>query len=423
LIEKIVEIHSNYLQVWLNESENELNELKQTTSWIVFSQKYGGLVSLIDVLFKEVIPKLKSTAEQIQSILYSPYERLSIEFPQEIKITIFKNIERRITYTKSKIKNSINFYPDIEKVEKQLDRILQSLENEPVRIIKAVRSDLQISLEVLDDDVKTLEKVIASNIPDTEMLLDGYRKIAESKYYRNMMKQFRPNQLSVKLQSIDGAKQVIEDFRRRSDKVYKFEFNLEGILGYELKQLDVSTWYNEKITTDELDKKEKEIQDRINLLVKQIDEIIKIEKKSLKMETLLAEMNPEFPVNLARIAELIEEEKTVVEESLIYTLNKHPEIGKYDSMSQMLVFSGKTTKERQKKEKKIVCPKCKSELKNTESKCPKCGKEFEICPICRGIIVEGKTLSCNSCGRLFHKEHLEEWTNTNRNCPVCKKKI
>ncbi len=247
MIEKIVEIHSNHLQAWLNESENELNELKQTTSWFVFSQKYGNLVTLIDVLFKEVIPKLKSTAEQIQSLLYSPYERLSIEFPQEIKITIFENKELKITFTESKIKNSKNFYPDIEKVEKQLDRILQSLEDEPVRIIEAVRADLQISLEDLDDAVKTLEKVIASDIPDTEMLLDGYRKIAKSKYYRRLIKQFRPNQLSVKLQSVDCAKQVIEDFQRRKDKVYKFKFDVEGLLGYELKQVDVSKWYKEKI--------------------------------------------------------------------------------------------------------------------------------------------------------------------------------
>ena len=29
MIEKIVEIHSNYLKIWLSESENELNELNQ----------------------------------------------------------------------------------------------------------------------------------------------------------------------------------------------------------------------------------------------------------------------------------------------------------------------------------------------------------------------------------------------------------
>ncbi len=159
------------------------------------------------------------------------------------------------------------------------------------------------------------------------------------------------------------------------------------------------------------------------MLVKQIDEIIKTEKKSLKMENLLAEMNPEFPVNLERMAELMGEEKTITEEILIYTLNKRQNIGKYDSMSQMFVFSGKTIKKQQKKEKKIKCPKCRSVLTNTESKCLNCGREFEICQICRGIIVEGKTLSCSSCGRLFHKEHLEEWMNTNRNCPVCKEKI
>ena len=416
-------MHTNLLQNWLKESENELNELKRTNSLLVFNREYANLINLVIDLFEEIIPKLISTAEQIQSILYAPYERLSIDFPQEVTVKIFNTKELRIPFTKDKIENSRNFFPEIKEVESILNRILQNLEDEPVRIIKVVRSNLEVSLEEIDDEVRTLEKVIVSVVPNIEVLLNGYRKIAESKYLRNYLKQFKPNQLSVKFQTIDRAKQVIEDFRRRTDKVCKFTFDLGGLFDFELNQVDLSKWYKEKIETEEMERKGKEIQNRISFLVKQIDEIVKNETKSNKMKNLLSEMNPEFPVNLERIAELVGEEKTVAEETLVYTLNKYPQIGKYDSMSQMVVFSDKVTKKQQKKEKKIKCPECKSDLKNTENKCPNCGKEFELCPICRGIVTSEKTLKCSSCGRLFHKEHLEEWMNTNRNCPVCKEKL
>ncbi len=38
-------------------------------------------------------------------------------------------------------------------------------------------------------------------------------------------------------------------------------------------------------------------------------------------------------------------------------------------------------------------------------------------------IVKEYSLKSNSCGRLFHKNHLEEWMNTSSYCPVCKSKL
>ena len=91
----------------------------------------------------------------------------------------------------------------------------------------------------------------------------------------------------------------------------------------------------------------------------------------------------------------------------------------------MLVFDkpDKVKKLVKKPKKKVKCPDCSVEVKSTAEKCPNCGKKFDSCPICRGIITTEKTKACSSCGRLFHKNHLEEWMNTNRNCPVCKEKL
>ena len=50
-------------------------------------------------------------------------------------------------------------------------------------------------------------------------------------------------------------------------------------------------------------------------------------------------MNPEFPVFLPRLAELVKLEPDQTEKTLNFVLAKHPKLGKYDAMSQVLMFT------------------------------------------------------------------------------------
>jgi len=69
------------------------------------------------------------------------------------------------------------------------------------------------------------------------------------------------------------------------------------------------------------------------LRIRELDEYSQILLKQLE------KMDPEFQVNLSRLAELVKMKKEITEETLLYLLRKYPKIGKYDEMSQMLRFA------------------------------------------------------------------------------------
>lgn len=58
-----------------------------------------------------------------------------------------------------------------------------------------------------------------------------------------------------------------------------------------------------------------------------------------KVLRILEQMNPEFPVYLQRLTELTMLEKRMTEDALKYVLAKTPELGKYDELSQILMFT------------------------------------------------------------------------------------
>ena len=48
----------------------------------------------------------------------------------------------------------------------------------------------------------------------------------------------------------------------------------------------------------------------------------------------------------------------------------------------------------------------------------------EICQICKLTLrKKQKICQCPGCNSLFHKNHLEEWLETENNCPVCKNRL
>ena len=50
-------------------------------------------------------------------------------------------------------------------------------------------------------------------------------------------------------------------------------------------------------------------------------------------------VTPEFPVFFPRLAELVDSNRELTERALMYVLQRNPEIGKYNTMAQVLKFS------------------------------------------------------------------------------------
>jgi hypothetical protein len=50
-------------------------------------------------------------------------------------------------------------------------------------------------------------------------------------------------------------------------------------------------------------------------------------------------------------------------------------------------------------------------------------RQTEECAICLGVVESGESVYDVPCGHIFHEQCLEEWLNSNANCPACRYNI
>ena len=59
-----------------------------------------------------------------------------------------------------------------------------------------------------------------------------------------------------------------------------------------------------------------------------------------------------------------------------------------------------------------------------EGSCVSCGRDSDVCVICRENIVDGQFVSqCPSCYSIGHRKHMQIWVAKSRKCSVCKKEL
>ena len=414
----IIAEHSEMIDDWLSNCNTELAKLKEANTWMSFQRSFENLVFQLNALVGIIIPGTKYVADNIYQGTFGPYQAFGLEFPQEIEVQVDEQRSFFMPFESEKNQRSSFIFPELIEVEKVVQDILSSFENEPLRLVENQRKTVEKAMQAFDETITSIEKFAGQFIPNLNDAVAYWKKTSYAKLYFKNLGNFQIRKLNETFRKFSIIRKSRQDRR-----VFQYQLQFDGIPGLDTIDVDFTNWYNQIIIDEEIKNKEKELNNRLNIVASQLKEVGVKEKISRKLLLIFDQMNPEFPVNIDRIAELLEEDKVKAEETILYTLSKYPNIGKYDQMAQMLVFNKDFSKKQQKKKKMLKCPECKTELSPLDEKCPKCGKQFEICQICKGIIVGEKTLMCNSCERLFHKDHLEEWMNTNRNCPVCKNKI
>ncbi|MHA2295584.1 MAG: hypothetical protein ACXAEU_21815 [Candidatus Hodarchaeales archaeon] len=73
---------------------------------------------------------------------------------------------------------------------------------------------------------------------------------------------------------------------------------------------------------------------------------------------------------------------------------------------------------------KIKCESCKASLEVYFLICPKCGKERQVCIICKGSLEDtGGVASCPHCHLLSHEKHLLAWLKFKEQCPLCRRAL
>ncbi|MHA1224601.1 MAG: RING finger domain-containing protein [Candidatus Heimdallarchaeaceae archaeon] len=413
---EIIEECSESIFKWIVESKKSMSLVNRTELWVDFRESFLLVGKQIAYFLNSLAPYIVQKSEEIHKIYFSPYQRFKKEFPSEIKIKISENKNRTLRYSKNKLQMALNLFPEFAKINEILSSFWRTFRDAPEEYILKTRKKINSVLDNSATILKEIEHLLQKNSFDIDEYISRIQQFSTNKLTIRILEEFNSKELLTALRNINRI--------RQQGKIYQLKVDLSGITIFEDEFLDLEKWFNKHIITQDMKAKKNELDVWVNKLIVDIDKIAEIEKKSANLIEQLEKMNPEFPVNLDRLAELINLSKEETEEAIKHTLYKFPDIGKYDDMAQMFVFSETKKKKKTKKpKKKIKCPDCGAELKSTLEKCPNCGKIFDICPICRGIITTEITQSCASCGRLFHKNHLEEWMNTNRNCPVCKGKL
>ncbi|NVM29803.1 MAG: hypothetical protein HWN65_13245 [Candidatus Helarchaeota archaeon] len=74
-------------------------------------------------------------------------------------------------------------------------------------------------------------------------------------------------------------------------------------------------------------------------------------------------------------------------------------------------------------ESHIICPICGIKIPKNGDNCPKCGRLFNQCGICKFYIYDlGEEIQCPSCQNYFHSREFYEWLKIKGNCPNCNTK-
>lgn len=401
----IVSIKECYQKVIDNKTELEIVQLVRALN-----------LEMLD--FKEFYLPTLDLVIDIASGSQGAYKALGLQPPTEYNLILFDNEVKVDMSSKEREDIAYHIFPELKEAYQTFQEVLGKYEKIQEILVIETRARIKQLFDAYEIILKRIEKQVRkSSSPLAEDLISG---LTEMRLMEKRLKE------EIAKNSIGG-----QDLWRKSlGKRYSIEnelldsFPSPNLFSYYKVSHNRSPMLSENILTQELQERNQTFEQRFQAISKSIKNLQEKTQHSYKMYEVLDQLNPEFPINLERLAELAGLDKNLTERTLEFVLEITPEIGKYDQMSQMLVFD-KPEKVRKavRSKKRVFCPECKSKLKSTVEKCPNCGKEFDICPICRGTITTETTKSCSSCGRLFHKNHLEEWMNTNSNCPICKKKL
>lgn len=90
--------------------------------------------------------------------------------------------------------------------------------------------------------------------------------------------------------------------------------------------------------------------------------------------------------------------------------------------------SKKAKKAVQEDKEKNICLYCSGKIEEVDDQglgvCSNCGKKTPLCDICKNPMTSDQPLLLfETCGHIYHKEHILEWIKIKGTCPICKDKI
>lgn len=219
-------------------------------------------------------------------------------------------------------------FKDSQKVFKTFLKVCQNLENSLDKYPSLVTNFYDDAYIEIENSINALEKKIdLLPPPDLSDLYPDIQKYAESIMVYDI------NKNSSIIQDLPNYNNQMLNMLNQGNLLTNYNLNFRNKNNIFTMNMNNFPEVNNKLRS--LEGKRKNIHDKIiryGITSGNAPKLLKV----------LEEMNPEFPVFLPRLAELVTLEKQQTEDALNFLLAKSPELGKYDSMAQVLMFSKPT---------------------------------------------------------------------------------
>ena len=168
--------------------------------------------------------------------------------------------------------------------------------------------------------------------------------------------------------------------------------------------------------------------------------VIEVEEKRVttlltKIVKIVQQITPNIPVQLSRITELSEGDKSEVENLLKKLVSSNNELGEYLEFEQVFIrkeidmtddlvsssISSISHSRFGSSEGLQICPGCKETQSTLIKECTNCKMSLPFCNLCkRGFAQTEPQLHCPNCEHPYHRNHLFGYIQSKGECPVCK---
>ncbi|MBA7556481.1 hypothetical protein ES705_49190 [subsurface metagenome] len=334
---RIISILDEQISQWMQKVEIKKSKIHDSES---FEEAYCNYIDYFDVIFyfSNFCNKLSNfLSGDVKPSFYNTFKKTGIDNSLFLLLGFSeKESENLETKEFSWEELSLEIYPNLNKAIVMYEETINNLEKEQEIVIlkgQKIIDEIIFSIEELTKQIKNkLEAVPPPVIEDFRYILHERAGLI-SMYLWYEKRQYVPDKVNylegrIQRRTQRGTRRKIqEDPRKTHLNIWNKQYsNFQNLIELNV----VNDYYKQRF---------KQVnQDFAEYSSKILQYSIVIENSHKILENL-KEMNPEFPLFLPRLAELAEMDKEDTEESLIHVLKKHPKIGKYDKMSQVLVFS------------------------------------------------------------------------------------
>lgn len=330
-----VKNYENMFRMWIQSVESERKVLAQTSTPIEFQRSFLKLIEHIvyfDSLWFEMEEKVNSLFKgviryavkvKIPKPPYFTFEPLNSEYPDKVDadlvLTEYETLYSILPLSKDAIDLFFDVIQELKESPTQFQMIVQNYQNEIISRQAGFIDELTTKLNKSPPPTLPELYPLLQNLIISHLFLSHY-------------------DINHTYPLIDPNSHSYNMFTNAYNRVFSGNDKLFLLT----KKSDGKLEFHQFTQTEEFERiKESYISnnEKMEVLTDKISSFAEAASLEPRILQTLLKMDPEFPVFLPRLAELVDSDRELTERALMYVLQRNPEIGKYNTMAQVLKFS------------------------------------------------------------------------------------